>query len=321
MIRNETERLCLVVNPHSAGGATGGRLEALRRAAEERFAEWEIRETQGPGHATAIAAEAVADGFDLVVAVGGDGTASETVNGLFEGSTPRNPEVVFSVIPAGTGSDLVRTLGMPRRLEEAMDDVAASETRPCDVLEVLVKPHGGEEPMHRLCINVTSFGISGDIVHQVNQGSKRFGGTATFLGATLRALASYRPEAVRLSWVDAEGDEGSWEGDLVTAFVANGQYCGGGMWIGRGGSMDDGAADLVLVPRLPLFRQATGLPKLYTGKADQVPGVIRERVVSLEAEAQPDAMVRVDVDGEHPGTLPLKVRVLPSMLKIRGTWP
>jgi len=318
--RNDHERLCLVVNPMSAGGRTGRRLDALRRAADDTFAQWEIRETQGPGHATAIAAEAVEHGFQLVASVGGDGTHSETVNGLFDGSVPRDPEVVFGAVPAGTGSDLVRTVGMPNDLDAALRVLAGGETRSSDVLEARLASQAGGEPLHRLCVNVLSFGMSGEVVRLANRGSKRLGGTVTFLGATLRALASYTPRRARLRWTDAEGDDDEWSGTLVTAFVTNGEYCGGGMRVGRGGSMQDGAVDLVIVPRLPMARQIAGLPRLYSGRVEAIPGVLRRRIVSLEAEGIDVAPVPVEVDGEQPGSLPLHVRVLPGTLRIRGAW-
>lgn len=319
MTRNERERLCLVVNPASAGGRTGRRLEALRRAADRCFGRWELRETEGPGHATVLAAEAVAEGFDVVASVGGDGTHSETVNGLFDGAVPRNPDVVFGAVPAGTGSDLVRTVGMPNGLEAALEVLAGGETRRSDVLEARLASGDGD-PVLRLCVNVLSFGASGEVVRRANRSSKRLGGTATFLGATLSSLVSYRPGVVHLHWTDAEGDDEEWDGPLVAGVVANGEYFGGGMPIGRGSSMQDGLGDLVVVPRLSNARLIAGIPRLYTGRVDRVPGVVRRRMVSLDAEAVDGSGLLVEVDGEQPGTLPLHVRVLPGTLLIRGTW-
>ncbi len=320
MTRNDQERLCLVVNPHSAGGGTGRRLDALRRAADRWFTAWEIRETQGPGHATAVAAEAVAHGFDVIASVGGDGTASETVNGLFEHGVARRPGVVFGAVPAGTGSDLVRTLGMPRELDAALAALATGSTRASDVLDVHVTPHGGGALLRRACINVLGFGINGEVVQRANRSAKRLGGTLTFLGASLGAMASYAPPQVDLKWTDAEGDDRAWSGPVMAAFVANGQYCGGGMWVGRGGTMQDGHADLIVVPRLPMLSQLAGLPNLYTGRVDRVSGVIKATAITLEASAPDPGRVLVDVDGEQPGTLPVKVRMLPGMLNVRGLW-
>ncbi|MBW1877353.1 MAG: diacylglycerol kinase family lipid kinase [Deltaproteobacteria bacterium] len=318
--RNETERLCLIVNPLSGGGATERRLEKLRRAADRWFAEWTLRITEGPGHATELAAEAVSEGFQVVAAVGGDGTASETVNGLFEEDRIRDADVVFTAIPAGTGSDLVRTLDVPRDFGAALRVAAEGETRASDVAHVVYTPPGTDETEGRICVNVAGFGLSGDVVLRANQSSKRFGGTATFLSASIRSLAAYRPARARVTWVGEDETEQTWEGELMNAFVANGAYCGGGMWVGRGGSMQDGLLDLVLIPRLPLHRALVNFPRLYMGTTERTPGVMHHRIVSLEAEAEGDAPVLLDVDGEQPGALPIRVRVLKSVLKIRGQW-
>src|SRR5690606_41058681 len=114
---------------------------------------------------------------------------------------------VFGVIPAGTGSDLVRTLKMPNDLDAAVAVLATGATHSSDVLDVHVTPHDGGDPIRRMCINVAGFGINGDVVRRANASSKRLGGTLTFLGASLGAMASYRPPDVEVTWTDHEGDD------------------------------------------------------------------------------------------------------------------
>lgn len=314
------ERLCLIVNPHSAAGATARRLGALRRAADRHFQEWDLWCTESPGHASALAAEAVDKGFDVIVAVGGDGTANEVVNGLFEGGAPRKPGVVFSVIPAGTGSDLVKTLGMPLDLDAAMEVVGTAPDRAIDVSVIDLVGHDGE-PVQRIGLNVTGFGMNGEVVKRANQSSKRFGGPATFLMATLRTFHRYQPGPVGVRWTDETGAEASWEGRLWSAFVANGQFCGGGMWIGRGGSMGDGLLDLTIVPELPLRSVLTGGHRLFSGTVDLVKNVSRHLASAVRAEALDDAPVLIDIDGEQPGILPITISVVPEGLLSRGQWP
>jgi YegS/Rv2252/BmrU family lipid kinase len=291
-------------------------VDALRRLAERRLESFEVWLTEGPGHATVLAAKAAAEGFEVVVAVGGDGTANEVVNGLVEveGTAP-----VFAVVPGGTGSDLVRSLEVPKDAEAAVDLVVRGTTRPTDLVRVRLQGHDGDE-LVRCCINVFGIGMSGEVVRRANLSSKRLGGTATFLGATLGALMSYRSPEIRISWVGAEGEDGAWSGRLLTGFVANGHYCGGGMWVGRGGSMHDGLLELSVVPPLGIVSTATGLPHLYDGKLDQVKGVLRTTVREIKVEAIGGPTVLVEVDGEQPGTLPLSASVLPEALLVRAGW-
>lgn len=312
--RNETDRICLIVNPKSGGGATGRRLEAIEVAAKRWFSRYEIRLTERANHATAIAAE-VAGQFDVVAAVGGDGTANEVVNGLIDGERARNPDVRFTVVPCGTGSDLIRSLKIPNDLDRGMAVAAHGVDRACDLVAVRYTDLAGGDG-RRLCANVTGFGVNGDVVRIANQSNKRFGGTLTFFGATIQALMGFRPPEVELTWRGPDG-EGMFQGKMLGGFIGNGHYCGGGMWIGPQGSMSDGAVELVLVPQMRAFDVARSLPRLYDGKIDLAPGVRLARIHQLSARVLDGSRVPLDIDGESPGVLPSSYQVLPSILQFR----
>lgn len=313
--KNETDRLCLIVNPRSGGGATGARLEQLEASAKRWFARYEIRLTERPMHASAIAEE-VANAFDVVAAVGGDGTANEVVNGLMDGERARNPNVKFTVVPAGTGSDLIRSLKIPNDLDRGMAIAAHGVDRACDLVAVRYTDAFGSES-RRLCANVTGFGVNGEVVRIVNGSSKRLGGTLTFFGATVQALMGFKPPEVELTWSGPDGD-GQFVGKMLVGFVGNGHYCGGGMWIGPRGRMDDGAAELVLVPSMAALDVARSLPRLYDGHLDRAPGVRQVRLSRLEARTTDGSRVPIDIDGESPGVLAASYQVLPSVLQFRA---
>ncbi len=308
-------RTCLVVNPRSAGGATASRVAGLERAAREELGQVEVRLTEGPGHATELTSRALAEGFGRVIAVGGDGTANEVVNGFFAGDRPLAPAASFALVHAGTGGDLVKTLRVPRDPREAFRKIARHEPLPTDVLHHTLRGHDGGV-VERLGINVTGFGINGAVVETANRSRKRLGGRVTFAAASVRAFARYVPAPVRITWTGPAGESGSWERELLAGFVANGQYCGGGMWVGKGGSMHDGVADLLLVPRLPLHRAISGSPRLFSGTLENVKEVSRNRACAVSAFADPARRVLIDIDGEQPGLLPMDVRVLPKVLLV-----
>jgi len=305
----------VVANPMSGGGSTARRIPAIR-AALARHGQVTVKTTRGPGDGERCAAEAVDEGHERVIAVGGDGTIHEVVNGLFDGTTPRDPHVVFGVVNAGTGGDFVKTLGVPRDVDEAARVAATARPRAIDLLGVELVDHAGE-PIRRLCVNVLGFGMNGEVVRLANQSSKRLGGRLTFASATLRALARYRPPHVRIRGRGPAG-EFQFEGDLTSAFVANGAWCGGGMWVGRGGSPSDGVADVTIVPDLPVTRAIVATPHLYRGTAGDVKGVSSAALSAMDAEATDGRIVLVDLDGEQPGRLPLAVTVIPEALLVAG---
>jgi diacylglycerol kinase (ATP) len=320
-VERKRESLCLVVNPQAGSGRAGRRLDDLARLAAEVFPDVEIRRTEGPGHATVLAREAAARGVDLVAAVGGDGTCNEVVNGLLDPPCEGGRTPIFTVIPYGTGSDLIRTLGIPRDTATALRLARDGETRAVDVGLARTRGPGGAT-LIRHFVNESSFGLSGDVVSRVNRSQKRFGGRVSFLGATLSSLVSSRSGDVCITWED-DGGTGSWEQPFLATFVANGQYCGGGMWVGRGGSMTDGLLDVTIVPFLSLPAAIPNLPRLYNGTAERVRGARRIAVRRIEARnADPSAPeVPVEMDGEEAGSLPLAIEVRPGALRVRASWP
>ncbi len=316
--RNELERICLIVNPKAGAGRAGRELDTLRRAADRAFARWELRVTEGPGHASELARQAEAEGFELVAAVGGDGTAHEVVGGLVQPGGKR-PKAIFTVIPIGTGGDLVRSLRVPRRLNEALWIAATGISLPTDAGLATVSTDDGprEEPF----INVAGFGAQGEVVARANRMDKRWGGRAVFLAATLRTVLGYRPARVAMAWSDEAGAERAWEGELLSCFVANGAWCGGGMWVGRGGTMHDGLLDGVLLEPSPLRRQLPRVHHLYDGRVEALPGARRFRATRVEVRPAGDgAGTPVDLDGETPGRLPARFEILPRALHVRGGW-
>lgn len=317
---NGSDSICLVVNPRAGAGRAGREIERLEQLVKRSFETWAIRPTQGPGHGQTLARQAARDGFDIVAAVGGDGTCHEVVNGLMDGGTDAESRPVFTVVPFGTGSDLIRSLDIPKDTTKALWIASTGITLRADVGWVQATSAKGE-PNERYFINEISFGMSGTVVERVNQSSKRLGGFATFLGATVGSLVSYVPQRAHLSWEGPEG-AGEWEGDLMNAFLANGHYCGGGMLLGRGGSMFDGLFDLTVLPPMSLVSSAANLPRLYRGSAHNAPGAFRVAVSSLEARCTSPSggTLLVDADGEQPGQLPVQAKMLAGALQVRGGW-
>ena len=315
--RNTQEKIRLIVNPRAGGGRAAAQIDTLKRLADRAFEQWEVVQTEAPGHAVHLAKEGAELGFDLVGAVGGDGTCHEVVNGLFRDGTPIRRKTAFTVVPFGTGSDLVRTLEIPSRTSEALWIAATGISLPSDVGQAQVTTDDGM--LTELFINVAGFGANGEVVRRSNLSTKRFGGKATFINATLRTLAAYKPQAVKITAQAKDGDF-LWEDTLLSGFVANGQYCGSGMWVGAGGSMQDGLFNLsLLTPTSPL-RQALDFRHLYDGKIGNSTGVTTAAVTSLTAEGTGPNPVSVELDGESRGRLPAQFSVIPRALTIRGGW-
>jgi diacylglycerol kinase (ATP) len=315
--KNQQEKICLIVNPRAGAGRAGSQIDTLKRLLDRSFEQWDVQLTQAPRHATHLAREAAEKGFDIVAAVGGDGTCHEVVNGLMKNGRAVRKKTAFTVIPFGTGSDLVRSLDIPSRTGEALWIAATGISLPSDVGTATFTTDKGVE--EEVFINVAGFGANGDVVRRANSSSKRFGGAATFIGATLRTLVRYEPGEVRVT-IEGSDSISHWENKLLSSFIANGHYCGSGMFVGNGGSMQDGKLDLSLLKPTPLLRQALDFRHLYDGKLGESTGVTQTACTKIQAECTTGAPVPVELDGESRGILPASFAIHPGALTIRGGW-
>ena len=220
---------CLIIlNPKAGAGKAAYLEEKIKAIATKNFKRVEIKCTKAQGHATEIAREGCEQSFDAILAVGGDGTCNEVVNGMIRNDKAISPKTVFSLIPIGTGSDLKKTINAPINLQKAIETAAKGIVKECDVGKCTGKDKDGNVAS-RYFINVAGFGANGDVVRRSNQSSKKLGGKITFLSATLITAIRYQPAPVKIEWLDS-GQASHWEETLLSCFIANGSYCGGGMW-------------------------------------------------------------------------------------------
>jgi len=300
----------VIVNPQSNGGATGRRWRRLEPQVRARLGALEVEHTRAPRDASRIAREAVRSGVDRVVVAGGDGTFSEVVTGLLAnelGSYAR-----LGLLPLATGGDLRRTLGIPKDLAGALTCIAEGRAREADAGRVSFRDPSGQRAVVYFA-NVTSIGVSGDIVKRTATTTRMFGGSVAFLISTVQCIARFRPEPVTLR-VDGEL---AYEGPLVLAAAANGRHFGGGMTVAPDAAIDDGSFDVVMIKDLNRRQLLVRLPMLYRGTHvdDDAVEVRRGRV--LEAEA-PAGATALEIDGEPLGTLPARIEVLPRALTVYG---
>jgi len=300
----------VVVNRGAAGGRGGGTWDRISAGLPALAG---ARVISRPGVEAALAelgAALDAGGVDRVVAVGGDGTLSRVADLLLSRSGGGAVEVPLGIVPAGTGSDLAKALGVPRDPRAALEralarpgDLAAG--RPVDALEIAAA--GGAR---RFAVNVVSAGVSGEVDEAVAALPRP--GKATYLAATLRALARYRSARCRVA-VDGE----SWyQGELLLLAVANGPTFGRGMRIAPHAEVDDGEADVVLVPRLPAWQVPVQMPKLYRGTHLGSRFVRWRRGRTIDFEPLDERMPPLDVDGDPWPVGPVRITVRPGALRV-----
>ena len=292
------------MNPASAGGSTGKRWPEIAHRAAARGLQGEALISDRPGHLAALAAEAVGGGATLLVVVGGDGSVNEVVNGI-----AGTQGVDLAVIPRGTGWDFVRTYGIPRDLDQAVDVALGRNVREIDAGSVTYRAWDGREASARFA-NVASAGISGAIAQRANESSKALGGKISYYWATLAVFVGWQTGEMR---VTVDGDTRT--GRMIDAMVCNGRYVGGGMMMCPDAEPDDGVFDVLLIGDVTKRDLLFVLPKTYRGKHLPHPRLelLRGSVVTVDA----DEPLPLELDGEQPGTTPARFEVLPRALRLR----
>ena len=306
-----TETL-FIINPVAARGTTFKRWVETRPRL--RALGMDLREhlTTRSGEAAQVAREAIRLGIKRVVAVGGDGTLNEVVNGyLDEAGRPLNPDVTLGLLPSGTGSDFRRSLGLNTH-EDSILALTNDRTRLVDAMRIRFTSGDGAE-LSRFGINVASFGLGGETVALVNKWRESLpswiGGRPRFIAAALSALKRHRnvPIKVRL-----DGDrEVAVAGNLIV--VANGRYAGGGMMLAPNAELDDGLLDVILTERLTRFDIIRELRRIGRGGHLKNPKVSETRAGDVTIGA--DERLPIDIDGEMSGYTPARLTILPSVIR------
>ncbi len=302
-------RTTVIVNPRSQGGKLGKRWVDISDTIGRAF-PFDEAITTAPGDATRLTAEALRGGAERIVAIGGDGTVNEVVNGFFDDAgAPIAPDATFGLIPFGTGGDFRRTFGLPHEIDQAVEIIAGGARRKLDVGRLSFVATSGE-PSHRMFANIASFGVSGVVDRMVNESGKRLG-RLSFMFATARATWSYKNQRVQLVFDGTDRVEAT----INTVAVANGKFFGGGMKVAPDAEPDDGAFDVVALGDFSFSDVLASGRRLYKGthlSMDKV-SVRRARVVEAEP-IDPAGIVELDVDGETPGRLPAKFELIPGAL-------
>jgi YegS/Rv2252/BmrU family lipid kinase len=302
----------VILNPAAGAGRAKAAFAAARPVLEDAFGPVDVQETLRSGHAASLARKALDAGARRILVAGGDGTFHEAVNGWLSGCAPPAPGAALGLLPCGTGSDLARSLGLPRRdPAAAAAALARAVPRPADAARFLSRAADGS-PREGWFVNTLGFGIGGVVAAIANASPKCIGGFACFFLATLRAFRIWRDRSIRL-----ELDGTPRDARVTLCSLCNGRAAGGGMILAPDASPFDGRLDLALLERMRLHDFLGRFRYLYGGLPLADPRITRRRVRRFRAEAVDGGPpVRITADGENGGCLPVEVEVRPEALTL-----
>jgi len=288
-------RLLVLINPASSRGDTAGVEAAIRRAFTARGLVFEIVQTQRSGHAAELVREN-AGAFDGIIAVGGDGTLHEVLQGV---DLERH---IVGLIPRGSGNDFAWMNDWTADLDACADRIAAGRERRIDI----GLWDGGR--FH------TSVGIGFEArVTYESRRIKRLRGTAIYLAALAKTLSNLQSYQARLDW-----GTGTWEGEMLLASIGNGRRVGGAFLLTPAAANDDGMLDMCFTPRVGLLKLLGILPRTFKGTHVHVKPVRLERGPRIRITSPTGFPVHMDGEVKGLDVRALDLRVEPLALRMFG---
>jgi YegS/Rv2252/BmrU family lipid kinase len=297
-----------IVNPAAGHGSAAKFWRRIQPLVQNHFGRHEIAWTAGPKHASELAAKALEKGERRIIAVGGDGSFREVVEGWFLASPKAREGAAIGVLSAGSGCDFARHFGIPKDARRWIPRLAAAEPRAVDAGEASYLGFDGR-PVKGHFANIAMLGLAGEIGVAMLKSGKPFGGTLSYLAESIKAISKATAKRLHLRIDDRKLD-----GEFHMVAVANTSTTGGGMKIAPKADASDGRFDLVSVGAIRRPTLLRHFPKIYRGTHLGVEGVEVGHVKRFEAHS-PDE-VFLNIDGEAGGRLPAVFTVLPKALSV-----
>jgi len=285
----------LIVNLIAGHGRSKALFPRVRAELDRRKVEYELHYTNEPLEATDVAKWGIEAGFRRIVAMGGDGTVNEVANGMVEA------DAVLAVIPAGTGNDFVRMLGIPADPIRALDLLTAGRERTIDLGRV------GDD---RYFVNGLGIGIDAKVARDVLE-MRRLHGAAAYMTAAVREVFRFRAFPVAI-----ESSAGRLELRCLSIGVSNGKYAGGGFKLAPNAEIADGLIDVSAIEDYSRLERLVRLPRVRAGVHLHWRKVHYRQIPEARIES-PEKLI-AHVDGE-PYRLPgesFSVHAVPRALRV-----
>jgi len=298
-------RTKVIVNPVAGAHSTRRKWRLISKLLSRVGLSFDFEYTEGVGHAIELARLAASDGYRCLVAVGGDGTVNEVANGILHSTNAAT--TALGIVSTGTGSDFIRSVGIPRDYATACSALTGSKRLTIDVGVVEYQREG--QTLQRFFVNTAGTGFDAAVVKETERLPKFFGGTVPYVAGLLRTLLVYKNKPVV---VRAGGEVES--GRVLNVVVANGGYLGGGMHIVPQAELDDSLLDVAIIGDMGKLELLKELPKVYKGTHVNHPKFKMKKAANVTIESSEPMLVYAD--GELLGELPASFRVMPAALSI-----
>lgn len=288
-------RIIAIVNPVSAAKRTGKIWPQIEMQLKKSGVLFDTVFTEYPNHAKILSKKAILDGYNTIVAVGGDGTLNEVINGLFENNRLINSDIKIAVLSMGTGGDFIRSLEYNKGVESFIEVIKRDRTKKCNIGIARFKNYNGEDES-RYFINIADVGLGGETTHRVNRASKVLRGFLSFLIGAIVSVLTYENRVFNIC-ID---DKTNINDRLNSIFVCNGIFFGGGMKIAPFANIDDGLFDIVIIKAMNKIDILKNFSLIYKGEHINNPNIMCFKAKKVDIKT--DKKTLIELDGEQPGS-------------------
>jgi len=323
MVSKKEEIWFAVINVYAASRKAASRWKNAEALLKEKGIEYHGNRTGRSGNATEITFDACMAGYRKFIAVGGDGTVHDVLNGIaafvdWKGEGISFTDFTLGVIPLGSGNDWIRTLGITCNISDAVEVIAGGRVSRQDVVKVsMLDPDllPEERPVSvSYMANIGGVGIDARVCERVNAKKKEGKrGKILYVTSLIHAIRHRVPSLAR---VVCDGKT-VFDGAYLSMAFGVGKYSGGGMRQTPAAVLDDGLVDMTIIPDLPLIRIAREVPRLFTGTFLKVPELVvsKSSVITVYPH-DVKCTEPVEVDGEVTGKAPVRFEVMPDQIMV-----
>jgi len=305
---SESEQLMLIVNPAAGGYATKREWPSIQEYFKEQLEFiFDCCETEYPGHATILTKKAISNGYNTIVAVGGDGTINEVANGILSAS---NINITMGVVGTGGSCCFIDSLEIPRDYPKAVAVLNKMKKRKIDV--AVIEYMNQQQKLKRYFINHADIGFGAEATRRWSRISQKTGRTMSFVlrfGAVVTSLLDHRNIPLEVE-IDGE-DLKAYSSEII---VENGPYFANKMIAAPSAKLDDGLLDIVILNNVSKLELLSMVPKTYSGNHIKHPKV--HTFSAKDIGIKSSERFYVEADGELIGEGPVFISVVPRALSV-----
>ena len=254
-------------------------------------------------HAIELAKQATENGCDYMVAVGGDGTLNEVINGILQSNIPANKYPIIGLLPNGSANDFARTARISNSIEELIELIQSNTTQKIDLGKIII--HQTQET--RYFINIAGIGIGPEVAQNLEQSSSLLGPGFNYFKHIIKGFLNYVNKEVSCTsrtW--------QWKGKLLQMAVANGRYYGNAICTAPDAKLTDGQFQVAIFGDLSIWDYLKNLGKLKKGKKINLSQV--SYYDANEVLIESNDFCGIEADGEYVGLVPATISVLPKAI-------